>query len=502
MPSKKVLLVYPQTSANNAEPRAPLSVLTLCAPLEQAGYTPIVIDPRVEPDYREKILSHLGEALYVGFSAMTGNQIFYGLQIAKFVRDSRPDVPLVWGGIHPSLYPEQTLQHALVDIVARNEGEQTVVDLADCLSEDGELERVTGICFVDDSGETITTPARALQVMKDAPIPSWDRIHVERYFGIGVQTARGCPWRCRFCYNIEFNQRKWRTVRESRVLEELSLLRRRYGIDKVWLVDDNYFTNRHRVARLSRAMIEMNLKMQWATTSRAPDLVATTDAFMDLLKRSGLMFLFVGAESGSPRTLERIAKDQTVEDIRGMARQSLRQGIPIHTAFVVGFPGEDESDWRMTFDLMDEVRSINKDICIEDIFIFTPYPGNDLYQESLRLGFTPPDNFEDWGNFTLYDCNLPWLNKRQRRMLENLSLLTRFVFWNQELKQRYIRSPHLLPAYYALRLNAMLRWRSRILSHSPEWTQLRHIWRQRKLNSTHRSISLQGSLKTSSAMPY
>ena len=57
------------------------------------------------------------------------------------------------------------------------------------------------------------------------------------------------------------------------------------------------------------------------------------------------------------------------------------------SAFVVGFPGEDESDWKMTYDLMDDLRSINEDICIEDIFFFTPYPGYDLYQESLWLGF-------------------------------------------------------------------------------------------------------------------
>ena len=81
----------------------------------------------------------------------------------------------------------------------------------------------------------------------------------------------------------------------------------------------------------------------------------------------------------------------------------------------------------------------------------------------------------------MYDCHLPWLTNAQKRMLENLSLLTRFVFWNTELKQRYIRSPTMLPAYYALRLNAMLRWKTRTLNHSPEWTQLRNIWRQRKL---------------------
>lgn len=479
----KIIFIYPRIGPLNTEARAPLSVMTLAPGLEAAGFQPVILDMRVEPDFRQALNKHLGEALYVGISTMTGRQIYFALEAARLVRDADPRIPIVWGGVHPSLFPRETVSHPLVDFVAQGEGEETVVDLARCLSEGGDPRLIQGLYWRDERGVPGTAGERGLLDMAKAPPAAWHLIDPSRYFGVGIETARGCPWRCRFCFNRNYNKGRWRAKAVPTVLEEMSLLRKRYGHDMVWLVDDNYFTQLDRVRRISEGLVEANMGLGWSTAARANTIATLDPDLVELLKRSGLRILFVGVESGSPRTLEYIQKDCTVEQIETMARRAAQHQLQVHSSLVVGFPEETEEDWGQTFDLMDRLRTIHPGIVLEDVFIFTPYPGTELYEEALKMGFVPPAGLEAWGNFSFYDCNLPWLTPQQKSMLQNLSLLTRLVFWSEELEHRHVRW-YQRPFYKAVRADAQLRWKLRAFRHAPEYTLLRkYLDAWRKLHS-------------------
>ena len=75
------------------------------------------------------------DAKIVGITAMTGFQIKYGLRIANLARKINPDAIIVWGGVHPSLLPEQTIANPLVDIVVIGEGEQTFLEILEAINE-------------------------------------------------------------------------------------------------------------------------------------------------------------------------------------------------------------------------------------------------------------------------------------------------------------------------------------------------------------------------------
>ena len=202
---KRILLIYPQLGPQALMPQAPLSLLSICPNLEHAGYAPIIIDTRVEPDYEEKIKKELPDSLFIGITSMTGLQIQYALEIATFIRKLDPKKIIVWGGIHATILPEQTLRDPRVDIVVTGEGEEVVVELADCLSSNGVLRTVKGIYFHDEQGDVVFTGKRAFLDMNKVEMPSWHLVDVSRYSEIGVQAARGCPFRCRFCFNHLYN---------------------------------------------------------------------------------------------------------------------------------------------------------------------------------------------------------------------------------------------------------------------------------------------------------
>jgi radical SAM superfamily enzyme YgiQ (UPF0313 family) len=164
---------------------------------------------------------------------MTGHQIHFAIALADLVRTVAPNTKIVWGGIHASMLPEQTAADPRVDIVVEMEGEQTVVELADCFRVGGDLRGVKGIYYRDENGAIVYTGRRPLMDLRELRIPSWHLVDVSRYSEIGVQTGRGCPWGCVFCYNHKFNERRWRCKDPEQVLAELRLLKEKYHVDHV-----------------------------------------------------------------------------------------------------------------------------------------------------------------------------------------------------------------------------------------------------------------------------
>ncbi len=125
---KDVLLVFPG-KFKAPDPQVPLSLLYLASSLEEQGFSPRILDMRLE-NYKE---TKIGNPLFVGITCMSGPQIKYALEFARFVRAKNPTCPIVWGGVHPTLLPEQTARSEYVDIVVRGEGELAIKEIAEKL---------------------------------------------------------------------------------------------------------------------------------------------------------------------------------------------------------------------------------------------------------------------------------------------------------------------------------------------------------------------------------
>ncbi|GAH55929.1 unnamed protein product, partial [marine sediment metagenome] len=214
-----VILVYPNTRIGRAfwgDIFMPISLLAVAAPLVNAAHKIKIIDQRVEKNWKNLLLRYLKEEpVCVGVSCMTGPQIKYALEVSKLVRENST-APIVWGGVHPSLLPSQSLDNDFVDIVVEGEGEETFFELFQVLNNRLPLSRVKGVWY-KENGELKKNPQRPFTDLNKQPPLSYQLLDIEKYEAVNYGnryfsflTSRGCPQKCAFCYNTSFNKGQWR----------------------------------------------------------------------------------------------------------------------------------------------------------------------------------------------------------------------------------------------------------------------------------------------------
>jgi anaerobic magnesium-protoporphyrin IX monomethyl ester cyclase len=457
----------------------PFGILYLADALEKAGFSVRLIhELGTEADIQTVAEVVTRERpLFVGFSTMTGPSLLPTAQASKAVKETQP-VLVVWGGLHPTMLPQQTLMNDFVDIVAIGEGERTTVELAGVLREygpdDEEMTRVAGLAL-KRNGNVILTKPRSFITDLDDLHPAWHHVDITRYFRSGqhcytdvgsqfqgekiaaVFTSRGCPWRCGFCYNQFVNKRAFRPQSAQRVIRDIQQYREQYGVTAIIFEDDCFFANKDRALEIIHHM-----DIAWTCSIRANYLVKWGDDFVRDLSQHNCAELRIGAESGSQWVLDRMHKDITVDQIRTAAALCLKHGVKASLGFMVGIPGESWSDVVQTLDLMDELEQMGNGIEVIGPCIFTPYPGTPLFEQAIEHGFEPPASLEEWGG-RLWGHRQPLASYADRRI--------RFVAYYRRLAQRadLDQLTFSLPVR-VLRQVARLRWRHRFFRFPLDYT--------------------------------
>jgi len=430
-----IILVFTRTGWDfkNVTALLPLSVLYLVRPLRRLGFDVVLLDQRLDEQWERKLRELSPRALLVGISAMTGVQIAWGLKAAALVRSAAPETPIVWGGIHPTLLPQQTAAHPLVDIVVRGEGETTLPRLAQTIREGGDLREVPGLTLVR-SGEVQATPAPPLMTdMDEALAPDYEAINVEDYVttqtlglrDLAITTSRGCPNGCRYCYNLPFNQRRWRGQSAAAVVEHVKTLVTRFGLQGILIKDDNFYADRRRVEDIAEGLQREKLQVTIRGECRADYISRRWDEpFFKFLYDAGFREMTVGAESGDDRTLAHLGKDLTVADIREANQRLRRAAIAVKFTFMTGFPSEDLSAIRRTIALMLELLETNPLARVTPLHLYAPYPGTPMFEEAVTCGYQPPADLSQWSEVSFHNPNLPWLNQAWKKRLKRASVAT------------------------------------------------------------------------------
>ena len=450
----------------------PLSLLCTATPLDRLGYRIRIIDEFANPEWKQELLDALEERpICFGVTCMTGPQIWHALDGCRLVRERHPDVPIVWGGVHASLMPQQTLAHPLVDIVVVGEGEETFLELVKALESGTPLDRVAGIWYKGDrcasdivdskrseatsnlpvlgaesvsscSGGTVEsngyrwTGERPFVNMDEQPPLSYHLVDINRYrrrlFGIdhvSFNSSRGCTFRCNFFWDPVMHKRRWRAMQPETVLEQLKRIITDYDIRGFLFTDDHFFIDMKRARAILEAIVEANLDISISKLQIRADTICKMDKdFLELLVRAKVKRLTVGVESGSQRLLELIKKDVTVEQVvEANSKLAPYPIVPIYL-FMMGLPSETpaelEESIRLAVHLTDEnpraVKTFN---------IYTPYPGTQLYDVCVEYGLQEPDNLEGWGHFNFRNvaAKSPWLPAATRKMITALDFPLMFL---------------------------------------------------------------------------
>lgn len=374
----------------------PLALLYVGGALKGAGYDVKALqfkNTEIEK-YAKEVVSRT--PLYVGISVFTGDKTKDSADFSRKVKELNQEIPIVWGGIHPTLLPLQTLSEDYVDYICLYEGDETIVELTRAIEKTVKLEDVEGIGYKVSKKTSFLTPRRDTIKPECLQLPDWSLINVEDFLDeqwgseriLGYVTSRGCPYDCTFCYNQVFNRRKWRPHSEKRVIEQVNWLKDEYDLDGIRFYDDLFFADPKRAISILE-----QVDLPWYAEIRT-NLV--TEKLVEKLVETNAREMLLGLESGSDRVLKMMNKNQTVDQIvKSVEVLSKAKDVRVVGSMIVGVPTETQEEVNQTIDLMLTLSNIHPNMRYT-VGPYTPYPGSEMFDLAVRMGFEPPDRTEDW----------------------------------------------------------------------------------------------------------
>lgn len=404
--------------------------LPLLAAMTPDYHSVSIVDESFAPDNPDEDVD------LVGISVLT-DLASRAYQITDDYR--RRGAKVVLGGIHPTVLPQEALQHA--DAVVQGEGELV---WGKVLS-DVENDRLQKIYRSEDKTE-----------LEGLPIPHRDlypHLSFKSYtpVAVGVETSRGCPYDCEFCCVSQLMGQQYRIRPISEVIAEIETIQHR----TLFFADDNIALNRRKSKELFREMVP--LKCRWVGQG-AVDLAEDME-LLQLMKASGCEALLVGFESVQRDTRDSMRKlnklkigyDEVIRRFHGA-------GISILGAFIFGFDHETKDIFDQTLEFV-----MKHHLDMLQLRILTPYPGTGLYERLLRenrliepnwwlkgmvsnkllfqpKGMTMDDLINGMEEITRHVCSLPSIVNRYFGInpLRRSSIVTNLYFgYNLAQRKRY-----------------------------------------------------------------
>jgi len=377
----KVLLVQPGQSQGSvgfrklAKPE-PLALEILAASLLDEHEVRIA-DLRVDPDLKRALRDFQPDV--VGVTGYTVD-VLDMLWICQQVKEESPHITTVVGGYHATLCP-QDFNCAWVDVIVAGEGEETFPELVRALEGGEDLRTIPGLVLRDDGEQVATAPRPLLTDLDASPLPAReltaayrDQYHFQFWPShAAMETARGCPYRCKFCSVWVFHRKRCRSKSPERVLAELRTLTG----DIICFVDDNFFQRLPRAERIADMIRGEGLKFKYWIQARSDSIVRRPD-LIEKWASIGLSTALVGFEKYREDELDDLNKRSSVRANEEAAHILRANGVDIWGAFIV------DPQWeRPDFDaLIEYVRRLK--ISFPQFTVLTPLPGTDFFREKFQ----------------------------------------------------------------------------------------------------------------------
>jgi radical SAM superfamily enzyme YgiQ (UPF0313 family) len=453
-----VVLAYANASPFPYHAWTPLSILALGAYLEERGVNIEYFDERIHKKERFRDLLRRGPLL-VGLSTMTCFQIKNTIRLAKDVRKFDRNIPIVWGGTHPSMCSEQTLESEYVDFVVKGEGEQTLLELVRSLQAGrNDLSNIDGLGWKRDGRITINRDRDFLNI-EELPFPydgkgkgillEYVKRGGDTLENIGYESSRGCPYKCGFCYNVYFHKNVCRVKTLEKVRSELLKLKK-LGVDKMTFYDDTFLAGKKEMIDNICDLLR-ELQFEWIANVR---INLFTPERLQKFRESGCVYIFFGVESPDDEVLRFIKKGQNRKMIDEGIKMASQGGIKTLYSLMIGLPNETEEQLNRTLDFADEIRRLHPGAEVP-IQPYVPLPGTSLYEEAVKAGFRAPTHLEGWKNYTNDEIRHPWVKNKK---LLNAIYINTFLAFRYE---RFLKNFWSNLIFGPLNKLSLWRWRHR-----------------------------------------
>jgi len=418
----------------------PLALIAIGSYLDADKYNVVIIDARIEKNPLEKIKTALSNnGVCFATTVLTGAPIKDAQDISRKVKAFFPNIPVVWGGWHPSLFPEQTLNEPSIDVIVKGQGEITFKELLERFETNTSLEGLQGICYKNAENKVITNQERTMVDINDFPAFNYDLIHIPDYMKLSGRkqldyiSSQGCRFRCSFCADPFMYKRGWYGFSAERMGDEIEALWKKYKFEHVHFQDETFFTNSKRVKAIAEEFIKRKLPISWFGTMRADQGVRLDDEVWEICKQSGLEKVMIGMEAGSQEMLDYIQKDIKLEQVFDSAAKCIKYDIGINFSIIIGFPGESEESINSTLSMVTELRKMSSKFNM-GIFYYKPYPGNKIADELLAKGFNFATSLEEWSDFDFVGTKKSeWIREEKVREIENYKFYQQLAFNRREI---------------------------------------------------------------------
>ena len=337
----------------------------------------------------------------IGVTATTSS-IYDAYEVAKIAKEVNPGVKVVMGGPHVSFTVEETLKECpFVDIVVRGEGEETFRELVGYFESSrgdiSSLKEIRGIAFRNNGKIIQTEPRPFIKNLDNIPFPAYHLLPMEKYSLEGkrfaaIMTSRGCPFSCIFCSSSQLFGKIWRARSPENVIEEIKLLKDKYGVREIEFLDDTFTLNKKRAKRICDLLIKEDLGVSWSCSSRVDTI---DESLIEKLKKAGCHTIYLGIESGSQEILNIISKGITLTQAERAINLIKKVNLNTFGSFIIGIPGETVKTIKKTIDFAKKLSP-----SFAQFTICTPYPGTKLFEIAKEKGWLLT---KDWSKYTILD---------------------------------------------------------------------------------------------------
>ncbi len=423
----KILFLNPAFDyyTNNFMRLEPLSIGYLAAYLEERGYKIEILDAAAGNAKQQGSRWHYGlddaEVIekiknikpdLVGINCFSTWRIESALCAAKLVKEISHKIITVLGGIHPTIFPLETVGNENVDYVIIGEGEESFVSLIKHIESKHSASEINvdGCAYKIGNQANLIPKTSFIKNLDAIPFPARHLLPMEFYinnqpilYGLGKQrtasllTSRSCPKKCTFCSSFLAWGSRWRHRSARNVFEEIKLLTGKYKAKEIFILDDNFTFNKERVMELCELILHNNLKFRW-NTPNGIEANSLDEELLTIMKKAGCVNICIGVEAGNEIVRNQIIKKGLPEEtIHRTLNICKKIDMPVVGFFILGIPGENKKTFTDTINMVKKFP-----FSMIATYFFTPLPGTELYRECVDKKYIDKDFWQNLG-----PCNVP-----------------------------------------------------------------------------------------------
>ncbi len=435
-----------------------LGLLTLAAFLEENGYrarafTGITTDGLavIEHEFANRKILAIG--LYCDYD----NQHLVEA-LSRRLKEEH-GLPVIVGGPQTIHLGRAFLEGSGCDALVRGDGEYTLLELLDSISSGIGFDTVRGIVTLDHRGKETVTPERPLLSDLDAlPLPSSTHILGRAHkYNLSVVSARGCPFRCAFCFEGG-NTKALRLRSVRRVTEEIRKgLAENPDVRYIWFIDDTFTLDYDRTARFCEAltMLRAEYDFVWFCEAHARILHRYPE-LLPMMKAAGMARMQIGMESGWPPALGLYGKQTTIGEIEEVVRLCAKHELPqLHGNFIIGGARETIETLELTTSFAERLLDAAPGLVdISSTFVM-PLPNTRIttHPNTFGLRILDPDSITSFEDFPVSETETLTRNEvssARRKFVRRIADKRNSLFREGKIPGHRIRTHYELALRYGI----------------------------------------------------